>query len=62
MIELKNLDKVSYKNWLNLDGTLNVDKMQIDIKKTLIEEHKRSMEWQRLALKWNYWSFTRGLI
>lgn len=51
MIELKDLDKVSYKEWLNPDGTFNIDKMQTDIKKTLIERHKRTMKWQEMALK-----------
>lgn len=31
MIELKDLDNVSFDDWLNLDGTLNVHKMSCPV-------------------------------
>jgi hypothetical protein len=37
-------------DWLNNDGTLNVHKMQADIKRDMLESHERTMRWQRWAL------------
>ncbi|MDD5453966.1 MAG: hypothetical protein PHW62_00500 [Candidatus Ratteibacteria bacterium] len=37
------------KNWLNQDGTLNVHKMQADIKKSILKANKRTMRWQEWA-------------
>ncbi len=53
-IELKidpNDPNLNIKPWLNKDGTLNVEAMQKDIKKTLIESAKATAEWQKHAIK-----------
>lgn len=52
-IELKMPENIDISSWLNPDGSLNVEKMQAEIKKDLMERHRRTMEWQRRAIRFS---------
>lgn len=49
-IEIDMPQNIDISSWLNPDGSLNVEKMQEEIKKELIEAHQKTMEWQRTAI------------
>ena len=51
MIEIVLNESDEPTEWLNDDGTLNVEKMQADIKKTLAENVEKTRIWQENAIE-----------